>query len=113
MQKVKAEQRQNDIRVQCDFIMSSDAQGCMVALIGDIVNTTVNVTRCTSCSSGLLNLNSQSLSCYHEVFAFDIESDGSVGTLAISGKLILNPTSKMTAVSCIPGISSSESCMVM
>lgn len=75
-------------------------------LVGDTVNTTVNVTRCGTSSCSVMTLHSQSLSCYFEVFAFDIESDGSVGTLAISGKLKDEPISKTSAVSCAQNFSS-------
>ena len=69
-------------------------------LVGDTINTTVNVTRCGTSSCSVMTLHSQSLSCYFEVFAFDIESDGSVGTLAISGEL------KDEQISCAQNFSS-------
>ena len=75
----------------------------MVVLVGDTINTTVNVTRCGTSSCSVMTLHSQSLSCYFEVFAFDIESDGSVGTLAISGELKDELISKL---SCAQNVSS-------
>ena len=82
-------------------------------LAGDTINTTVNVTRCSTRSCSVLTLHSHSLSCYSEVLAFDIESDGSVGTLAISGELMDKPISNMAVVSCAHNFPSGEHCMVI
>ena len=108
VQQVQAKQKNNDVEVQCNFIYDSDARGCMVVLVGDSVNTTVNLTRCGTNSCSALTLHSQSLSCYFEVFAFDIESDGSVGALAISGVLVDKPSSKMAVISCAQHFPSGE-----
>ena len=75
-------EKENTFLVYCDFIPGSNAEGCMVLLVGVVNNVTANIERN---SSDLLNY---SLSCYHEIFAFDIESDGSVGKLAIPGVLM-------------------------
>ena len=96
VQEVQARQIRNDIQIQCNFITGSDAQGCMVVLVGDAINTTVNVTRCDAHSCSVVILISQPLSCYFEMFAYDIESDGSVGTLPIPGELLDKPISTMT-----------------
>ncbi len=107
VQQVEAKQIGSDIQVQCNFISDSDALGCMVVLVGDAINTTVNVTRFgTSNSYSVLILPSKSLSCYCEVFAFDIESDRSVGTLSISGELMDEPICNTSAVSCAQKFSS-------
>ena len=74
----------NAFVVQCDFITGSNAQGCMVVLVGEFDNITANVEQ-NGCE--VLNV-SHPLSFYHEIFAFDIESDGSVGTLAVPGVLV-------------------------
>ena len=114
VREVQAKQMDNDIKVQCNFISCSDAQGCMVVLVGDTVNTTVNVSRCGTCSYATQSLDSHSISCYHEVFAFDIESDGSVGALAIAGEVINKPTSSKNAiVSCAQNFHSGESFMTL
>ena len=97
VQEVQAKQIKNDIQIKCNFITGSNAQGCMVVLVGDAINTTVNVTRCGSHSCSVLILNSLPLSCYFEMFAYDIESDDSVGTLPISGELMDKPISIMIA----------------
>ena len=68
----------------CDFIPDSDAQGCMVVLLGESENTTVNLTRDDKCTIIILPLTTF----LNDAFGFDIESDGSVGTLAIPGTII-------------------------
>ena len=74
------------IKVQCDFITGSNAKGCMVVLVGEFGNITANLEHN---GSEVLNI-SHPLSCYHEIFAYDIESDGSVGTLAVPRVIILS-----------------------
>ena len=75
--------------VQCDFVEGSDAQGCMILLVGTYSNVTVNITkRYRNSISADTTVNVvEPTSCYHEVYAFDIEYDGSMGTLAIPGQL--------------------------
>ena len=70
--------------LECIFVTGSNARGCMVVLVGDIHNTTVNLTREGSCGSETVNLTATNISV---VFGFDIESDGSIGTLALPGNL--------------------------
>lgn len=83
----------NAIIVQCYFIPGSDAQGCMVILIGELGNITVNLTRENLCRSTTLTINQALLlSCYHEIIAFDIESDKSIGILAVSGSIVRSTT---------------------
>ena len=71
------------IEVTCDFISGSDAQGCMVVLVGQHENTTVNLTRDDECTTKPLSLTTLQ----NNVFGFDIEQDGSVSTLAIPGTI--------------------------
>ena len=80
-------ENENAFVVQCDFITGSNAQGCMVVLVGELRNTTANLTRNNSCVSLTVNATQNR---YDIVFGFDIESEGSVGTLAIPGKIIRN-----------------------
>ena len=75
-------EKENSFLVYCDFIPGSNAEGCEVILVGEVNNVTANIERN---SSILLNYR---LSCYHEIFAFDVESDGSVGKLAVAGVLM-------------------------
>jgi hypothetical protein len=71
------------IQVTCDYILGSDAQGCMVMLVGESKNTTINIARDDECTIKTLPL----VTTLSDVFGFDIEYDGSVGTLAIPGTI--------------------------
>ena len=68
----------------------SDAQGCMVLLLSTYNNVTANITRShhSSKSANATVDVEVPTSCYNEVYAFDIEYDGGIGTLAIPGHLI-------------------------
>ena len=81
------------VLVQCDFIPGSNAQGCMVILVGESHNITVNLTRVgtllTACVLESLPMTTPLI----EVFGYDIEFDGSVGTLQVPGiSLVTNST---------------------
>ena len=83
---------QHLLRVECAFIPGSDSQGCLVILVGEYKNTTVNIT-----SHNYFDMNvNYLLSCFKEVLAFDIERDGTVGTVAVRGKV--NKTSDHAVV---------------
>ncbi len=79
--------------VTCHFFTGSDALGCMVILIGQFSNHTMKLMK-RSADSNItehteeLKLEANSLSCYNRIVAFDIESDGSVGTLPVPGHLM-------------------------
>ena len=67
----------------------SDAQGCMVVIQSTYKNETVNITRKYVNGITELKVNvTEPTACYHGVHAFDIEYDGSVGTLAVPGQLV-------------------------
>ena len=61
----------------------------MVAVVGEFGNATMNLTRDNTRVTGILNVT-HPLSCFGKVFGFDIESDGSVGTLAVPGVISWN-----------------------
>ena len=84
-------------RVQCDFILGSDAQGCMIVLVGDYNNVSVTLLM-NQTNSEIINVTT-SVSCYKRVIAFDIEYDGQIGTLAVPGKLAGNVN---TSTKCLP-----------
>ena len=94
----------NSILLQCEFITGTDAQGCSVVLVGrskiDSVTFTINLTK-TDASTSLTELQRMlnstfSLSCYQSMYGFDIESDGSVGALAVPGELLINTSMTTT-----------------
>ena len=73
------------VKIQCDFIPGSDARGCIVILVGELHNTTLNLTRIgdllTACGSESLPMTAS----VKDVFGFDIESDGTIGTTQVPG----------------------------
>ena len=75
------------IRVKCDFITGSDAKGCMVLLYSQFGNFSMNLTKYVNEIAEAVVKVTHPLSCYTEVFGFDIECDGSVGILAIPGNI--------------------------
>ena len=96
----------NASTLQCKFITGSDATGCMVVLTSEYSQKTqYNLTRNSTISEVLSVTLEHSLSCYTEVKAFDIESDGSVGTLPVPGQLIVN-----SQAPCTPPLSG-DNCM--
>ena len=98
LQRVIAVQTDSDsISVQCEFITGSDAQGCMVVLESALDNTTLtlSIVREDAYAVGTIN-TTRSLSCYQKVSGFDIESNGSIGTLPVPGELMVNSTNIVT-----------------
>ena len=81
----------NGFLVQCDFIPGSEAQGCMVVLVGESGNTAVNITRSDTSTIAVEFIN---VTCppiiYLRVIGYDIESDKSVSPLAVHGMLLFN-----------------------
>lgn len=94
----------NQVRMKCEFIPGSDAEGCIVILVsgGEVDNATFNFTRESNTSiiaETRLELQSP-LHCYSQVYVLEIEVDGSVGTLPVQGEL--DHTGVNTAESCLP-----------
>ena len=58
-------------------------------VVGEFGNGTMNLTRDNTRVTGILNVT-HPLLCFSKVFGFDIESDGSVGTLAVPGVIPWN-----------------------
>ena len=77
------------VKIQCNFLTGSDSGGCVVMLEGEnIDNATIVLTRENDRQDVVItHLLSHPLSCYFHVFAFDIESDGSIGVLPVPGML--------------------------
>ena len=88
----------NAFMLQCNFINGSDAQGCMVVVVSQFGNVSRNLTRNSTHVTGIINVT-HPFSCFNKVVGFDIESDRSVGTLAVPGVLVMNIS---TAGPCMP-----------
>lgn len=80
--------------LQCNFMAGSNAQGCMVVVVGEFENITGNVTRDSKCASHTVILNTTyPTSNYSAVFGYDIEYDGSIGDLVIPGVIVRDSAS--------------------
>ena len=79
----------NEIMILCAFIPGSDAQGCAVELMGHVDNITVNLARENDSREAVTLCElPHPLYCYYQIHAFDIEADGSIGTLPVPGVLL-------------------------
>ena len=82
-----------------------------MVLTGEFDTVTVNLTRNNWCVAADTFHASLPVSNYSEVFGYDIESDGSVGTLAIHGTILKNGSS---TAPCMPsGLSPNPSKSIM
>ena len=80
---------ESTIDIQCWFIHGSDALGCKVVLVSDCPNISdvhANLSRSDISASGQLILT-YNISCYHRVFAFDIEVNDTISNLTIEGMI--------------------------
>ena len=84
----------NTLIIRCYLINGSDAQGCRVVFVSDLPNIE-NMTKEFYSSQtervvqGHLNISLDQVSCYHQMFAYDIELDFTISNLAIEGNLTL------------------------
>ena len=77
------------IDIQCLFIHGSDALGCKVALVSDCSNISdvyANLSRIDMLASKQLTLI-RNISCYHRVFAFDIDNDNKISNNSIEAMI--------------------------
>ena len=87
------------IEVHCYFITGSDAKGCMVVIVSKLSSVSnitamlIKTNQSDTVVNGMLNIT-VNMDCYHNVFAFDIEANSSISSLAISGELSSNTTNK-------------------
>ena len=87
--------------IRCEFVAGSTASGCMVVLTG-FETYNINLTKDISTNSATVCVTLEHLP--SGVEAFDIESDGSVGSLAVPGQLERGVgTPCITAVETLPG----------
>ena len=92
----------NAFMVECEFITGSNARGCMVVLKGAYGDETTRLMRDITMSNTdpRVIINVKHLpSCYQEVEAYDIESDGSTGSLPVPGTLMRNFNTKIPCTS--------------
>ena len=95
VQAITVDEESVSARIRCDFITGSNAQGCLVVVVvGDGKGSqtlTFNLTRQRNTSTAFKEIRSlvNGSNCYNVVmiFAYDIEEDGSVGNLAVPGRL--------------------------
>ena len=90
------------VKVHCYFIDGSDAQGCLVVFSSNLTHVKSKsieliLMENDSMAWSVANL-ARSISCYHQVFAFDIETDGSISDLAIEGSIITNQSQAVCPV---------------
>jgi hypothetical protein len=89
--------------IQCEFVAGSTASGCMVVLTG-LEAYNYNLTRNISTNSATMTVTLEHPpSCYTGVEAFDIESNGSVGSLVVPGQLRSRLQKQCTLVETLPG----------
>ena len=85
MVRAIAQKDTNAFTIQCEFMIGSDAQGCLVMLVGQHGNFTDMLTRDNSTKH--VNVKHPH-SCYQTILAFDIESNGSVASTAVFGEIV-------------------------
>lgn len=84
MVRAAAQSNPYAFNIECGFISGSNARGCMVMLLSEVDNTTVNLTM----DQNAIFNTVYSVSCYNTVIAFDIEQDGSIGTIQVPGDIV-------------------------
>lgn len=89
--------------VQCHFITGSNALGCMVVLVSESTSIFFTLERNNPCKVEALN-TTDPMSSFYAVYAYDIESDGTSGTLPIPGQLIMKSSDNFTST-CLPSVS--------
>ena len=80
------EDSSQDASIQCEFIMGSKATGCMVVLTREQGREEYRLTRNTITNSAIRRVTLRHVvSSYVDVEAFDVEFDGSIGSVAVPG----------------------------
>ena len=76
---------ESTIDIQCWFIHGSDTLGCKVVLVSDCPNVSdvhANLSRSDMSATGQLTII-HNISCYHRVFAFNIDINDTISNLTI------------------------------
>ena len=82
------EDSSQDASIQCEFIVGSKATGCMVVLTREQGQEEYRLTRNTITNSAIRRVTLRHVaSSYVDVKAFDVEIDGSIGSVAVPGML--------------------------
>ena len=97
----------NAVVLQCSFIVGSDARGCLVTLQGELDNITINLTRDGSCAFRAVK-TANALSNFTKVIGFDVESDGSVGDLAVPGVILMDVSMMPLCIPTVVNLSTGE-----
>ena len=79
--------------LQCHFMDDSPAQGCMVVLVSSFGRENKTLIRNGTQSVDTVVNVIYPISCYTQVYGYDIDSDGSVGTLAVPVAIVRNSSS--------------------
>ena len=80
------EDSSQDASIQCEFIVGSKARGCMVVLTREQEREEYRLTRNTITNSAILRVTLRHVvSSYVDIEAFDVEFDGSIGSVAVPG----------------------------
>ena len=77
------------VDIQCWFIHGSDALGCKVVLVSNCSNISdvhANISRSDMSAFKQLALT-DNISCYHQIFAFDIDINNTISNLSIEGMI--------------------------
>lgn len=97
--------------VQCHFITGSNALGCMVVLVSESTSIFFILERNNPCKVEALN-TTDPMSSFYAVYAYDIESDGTSGTLPIPGQLIRTSSENFTST-CLSSVPTGDSVLIV
>ena len=91
VQMVQATVRNSVIELVCEFIYGSDALGCMIVLVSNcskVSDEHINLTRNSTSAKVTRQLHFPlNISCFHRVFAYDIDLNGTVSNFSIEGRV--------------------------
>ena len=78
---------ESTIRIQCLFLIRSDAIGCKVVLVSNCSNDSDMYTNITKTKAFKQLTLPRNVSCYHKVIAYDIEVNNTISDLGIEGSI--------------------------
>ena len=87
------------VEVHCYFINGSDAQGCLSSNLIHVKSKSIELILMENDSMAWSVANlAHPISCYHQAFAFDIETGGNISDLAIEGCVVINQSQAVCPV---------------